>query len=87
VIICGWCGHATATLDRCTSCGHEDPPRPWVQRGQEAPTVDGRTDPVEVRKRLAEARAAIGAPVTTARLAEYLDVDQRTVRRWQKVAG
>jgi hypothetical protein len=40
VILCGWCGKATANEDRCTSCGHLDPVKPWTQRGQEAPVVD-----------------------------------------------
>jgi len=92
MIVCGWCHHGTANRDRCTTCGHVDPERPWAQRGQAAPTVvpeSGRPtlDRAEVSRKLAEARSALGSPATVARIAEYLDVDQRTVRRWQKLAG
>jgi hypothetical protein len=91
VIRCGWCGNPTANPERCTSCGHEDPPRPWVQRGEEPPTV--RTDatgrPVleakAIRRRLAEARAVL-PNATQAQLAEHLDISVRTLGRWQKVA-
>lgn len=89
VIRCGWCGKDTANRDRCTSCGHEDPARPWVQRGQEPPVVAEReagrpalTD-TEIRARLA---AVPGA--TDEALAVHWDVDPRTIRRWRaKVSG
>lgn len=89
VIRCGWCGKDTANRDRCTTCGHEDPARPWVQRGQEPPTAPAREagrPPLsldEIRKRLAEHPGA-----TDEQLAELLDVTDRTIRRWrQKVSG
>jgi hypothetical protein len=92
VILCGWCGKATANLDRCTTCGHVDPERPYVQRGEVAPSAEpdpGRPalDRATVSKRLAEARAALGSPATVAAIAEFLDVSERTVRRWQQMAG
>lgn len=94
MIECGWCGNDTANLDRCTSCGHADPARPWVQRGEDAPVTGnhepGRPelDPGEIRRRLAKARAVLGdRPATVEALAEVLDVSERTVRRWQKVSG
>lgn len=86
MIRCGWCGHATANPDRCTTCGHEDPARPWIQRGSAVPVIEGRTDSEDIRKRLATARAeltALGERATAERLAELLDVSPRTVRRWQ----
>lgn len=88
---CGWCGHPTRT-DPCGACGHEDPDRPWRQRGQEPPVV--RTDATgrpgldarAIRKRLSDARTAIGPDATAAEIAEHLDVSVRTLGRWQKVA-
>jgi hypothetical protein len=87
VIACGWCGHATANLDRCTSCGHEDPARPHRQRGSEPPVVDGRIDPTDVRKRLAEATRTLGGNPTIEALAEQLGVSPRTVRRWREMTA
>ena len=92
MIACGWCGKPTASLDRCTSCGHVDPPRPWLQRGQEPPAIahePGRpaTDPSDVGRRLATARATLGPHATVDAIAELLDVSPRTVRRWAKVSG
>lgn len=94
MIVCGWCGKPTANADRCSTCGHADPARPWVQRGQDAPVVanhdPGRPtlDAHDVARRLAAARASLeGRPATVDALAEALDVSPRTVRRWQKVAG
>ena len=81
-IVCGWCGHSTGDEDRCTSCGHEDPRRPWIQRGQEPPTWTARE---ENRRRIEEARKQLerdGQKVTRAALAELLEVDERTLRRW-----
>lgn len=79
---CGWCGHPTAT-DPCSSCGHIDPDRPWIQRGQVPPVVD---DAERHRRLLAEARDTLrreGVEPTIERLAEQLDVSPRTVRRWR----
>ncbi len=92
-ITCGWCGHPTATaetradhpanLPRCSACGHEDPARPWTQRGQEPPTVNAAD---KHRKALHEAEAAIraeGLTPTVDRIAERLDITPRNVRRWR----
>jgi hypothetical protein len=83
MIRCGWCGRPTAPAGRCQRCGHEDPGRPWVQRGQEPPDV---ADPSE---RLREARVQLeqeGRNVTTEALAEVLEVSPSTIKRWSKVA-
>lgn len=92
MIVCGWCARLTANRERCTSCGHEDPPRPWAQRGVEPPEWHPshgrpRVTPTEVARRLADARRELGDRATVERLAEHLDVSPRTVRRWQKVSG
>ena len=91
VITCGWCGKPT-TAARCVACDHEDPARPWAQRGMPAPVVERepgrpRTDPAEVAHRMAEARTALGPHATVDAIAEALDVSPRTVRRWQKVSA
>lgn len=78
MIVCGWCGKDTANEDRCTSCGHIEPTRPFVQRGEPVPRADVR------RRRLAEAAAALGPDATIERIAEFLEVDARTVRRWRQ---
>lgn len=89
VIVCGWCGKDTANHDRCTSCGHVDPERPWVQRGEPVPQVahaPGRpvVDAAEARRRL----AALGPHATDEQLAAHHDRDVRTIRRWrEKVSG
>lgn len=86
MIRCGWCGNPTAG-DPCSACGHEDPVRPWYQRGQEPPKV-AKAD--EARKRLAAARHAIeseGRKATVDALAEQLGVDPRTVRRWREMTA
>ena len=90
-VLCGWCGSPTRS-DPCGHCGHADPGRPWIHRGQDAPTV--RTDAVgrpvldaaAIRKRLAEARQSLGPNATAAELAEHLDISVRTFGRWQKLA-
>lgn len=89
MILCGWCGKQTVNRDRCTSCGHEDPARPWAQRGQPVPVVGPREAgrPVltsdEMRRRL----GSMGPDATDAQIADHFDVDERTVRRWrQKVS-
>lgn len=93
MIRCGWCGKDTANRDRCTSCGHADPERPWVQRREPVPEVShapGRpsVEPDEAARRLAAARREIGPGATVEAMAEHLGVDPRTVRRWQqKVSG
>ena len=86
MIVCGWCGAATPE-DRCPACGHEDPARPWIQRGDIPPEVirtGGRPPLVErdIRRRYAEAKRS-GA-VTVEQLAEQLDVSPRTLRDWRK---
>lgn len=89
MILCGWCGKQTGP-GRCSTCGHEDPERPYVQRGQEVPQVrlGGRpgSDRKENARRLAEARNALGSNATVEDIAEHLDVSPRTVRRWQEMA-
>lgn len=89
MILCGWC-HAATNPPRCGNCGHEDPARPWVQRGEEPPqaAAAGRAalDEREVRIRYREAKASIekaGRPVTVEALAEVLDRSPRTVREWR----
>lgn len=92
LIRCGWCDHPTPPDEDCHACGHEDPARPWIQRGRQAPTV--RTDAVgrpvldagAIRRRLRDARAALGPEATREALAEQLGVSVRTLGRWQKVA-
>lgn len=84
-LICGWCGKPTEG-DPCSACGHEDPARPWRQRGQQPPTVSKDAD---ARKRLAAARHAIeseGRRPTVEALAEAMNVSPRTVRRWRELA-
>ncbi len=84
MIVCGWCGAPTADADWCSACKHSWPRIPWEQRGQEVPGAIAQT-----RRRLDEARAAIeasGQRATVERVAEYLDVSARTVRRWQQMA-
>lgn len=93
MIRCGWCGNPTANRDRCTSCGHVDPERPWHQRGEPVPSVHvdaaGRPalDRKAIRRRLEEARHALGADATVEQIAEFLNVSVRTVGRWRKLAG
>lgn len=91
MIACGWCGVPTPE-GACASCGR-DAALPWTQRGAEPPVIEvdgaGRPalDPVVVRRRLAEARIALGDDATVQRIAEFLDVSDRTIRRWQQVSG
>ena len=95
MISCGWCGQSTPDAERCVLCRHEDPARPWVQRGLPVPRTDsheGRPalDPSDVARRIAAARLLIersGHPATIEALAEVLDVSTRTVRRWQRMAS
>lgn len=84
MLVCGWCEHPSARADLCSHCGHEDPARPWVQRGRTPPSV-AEYEVAERRRRIAEARRrleASGQPVTNSALAEVLGVDARTVGRW-----
>lgn len=76
LILCGWCGVPTPA-GACASCGR-DAVLPWTQRGTTPPQADTPT------RRLAEATAALGSDATIERIAEFLDVDPRTVRRWRQ---
>lgn len=93
MIRCGWCHGPTANVDRCSSCGHVDPERPWLQRGEAVPHIGsdavGRPslDPSAIARRLADARHALGDNATVQQLAEHLDVDPKTVRRWRALTG
>lgn len=91
MILCGWC-HQPATPPRCGACGHEDPARPWLQRGEEPPRVAteaGRPvlDEPAIRLRYRDAKRAIeaagGVPTVDA-LAEALDRSPRTIREWRR---
>jgi len=90
LIRCGWCGEATEPV-RCGACGHDDPARPWIQRAQEVPQITadvGRptNDEAEIRRRYAEAKAAVvdaGRIPTVEAIAEGLDRSPRTVRTWR----
>ena len=89
MIACGWCGEPTTSLDRCSHCGHEDPARPWVQRGQEPPTA-ADIERADRRRRIAAARRRLedaGQRVTDEALAELLGVSARTVGRWREMSG
>lgn len=94
MIVCGWCGHPTAPDARCANCRHEDPAKPWLQRGETAPLVEdtaGRPplDRAEIGQRLAVARQSLtdaGRRATVEALAELLDVSPRTVRRWREMS-
>lgn len=91
MIRCGWCGGVTEPV-RCGACGHDDPARPWVQRGQEVPQIATETgrpslEEAEVRHRYAEAKAAItesGRIPTVEAIAERLDRSPRTIRDWRR---
>lgn len=90
MIECGWCGHPTQP-GPCSYCGRPAQ-LPWWQRGQEPPTVESSTgrptlEVTEVRRRLADARQALGQHATNAAIAEHLGIAESTVRRWRKVAG
>ena len=85
MIVCGWC-HADTDPVRCSACGR-DPAVPWVQRALEPPTVSLAE---RRRRQLTAATAALraeGVEPTIDRLAERLDIDPRTVRRWRAVSG
>lgn len=78
MIACGWCG-APTPVGACASCDR-DAALPWEQRGKVAPPADSPT------RRLARATAALGSDATIERIAEYLDVSPRTVRRWREMS-
>ena len=81
-MICGWCGNASAG-DPCTSCGHEDPDRPWRQRNVPPPIKSPA-------RRLTAARRVIeadGRKATIEAMAEELGVSSRTVRRWREMSA
>lgn len=87
-IACGWCGHATEP-SRCGYCGR-DPALPYLHRGETPQILNdpeaGR--PVlnerQIGHRLAAAVAELGPGATVERLADFLGVSPRTVRRWKK---
>lgn len=84
-LICGWCGNGTRSATRCDRCGHADPARPFVQRGEEQPDESALR-----RRRLRLAEAAIraeGVEPTAERIAERLDLSPRTVRRWREMSA
>lgn len=93
MIVCGWCGHPTRSVDRCEACGHVWPQVPWEQRGEAVPQIRtdaaGRPslDPKAIRRRLREAQAELGGTTTVAQLAEHLGVSDKTVRRWREMSG
>lgn len=74
-IVCGFCAVAADAGKPCVNCRH-DPVLPYTQRGQEPVPFDGRV-------RLAQARRALGHDASVARIAEFLDVSERTVERWR----
>lgn len=80
MIVCGWCNHPTEP-GVCRSCGR-DPALPWTHRAMDPPTPA----PEHVT-RLAEAAAALGPHATIAQVAEFLDVSDRTVRRWREMSA
>jgi hypothetical protein len=82
VIECGWCGQPTKP-GRCGNC-QRDPALPWLQRGTEPPAF-GATE--VHRRRLAQAYRELGRDASVERLAEFLDVDARTVRRWRAMSA
>jgi transcriptional regulator GlxA family with amidase domain len=66
---------------------------PWTQRGSEPPLAHperdtGRPslDPSQIKQKLRIAKKELG-DVTSAALAEHLGVSERTLNRWQKLAG
>lgn len=93
MIVCGWCNTATAP-DLCSYCGR-DPALPWTQRGTEPPEATeghesgGRPalDASQVRQRIRIARKELPDDATQAQLAEALGISERTLARWQKLAG
>lgn len=94
MIECGWCGAATVP-DRCGACDHRDPAAPWLHRDMTPPIIasaSGRPvlDEHAIRRRYAEARAALsasGVTPTVEAIAEQLDRSPRTVREWRKRYG
>jgi hypothetical protein len=82
---CGWCGQPTR-VDPCSVCNHEDPDRPWLQRGQRPPTTI-QVKRNDIRHRLAQARRELGPGATVDAIAESIGVSPRTVRRWQEMSA
>lgn len=76
-IACGFCSAATDDGSPCVNC-RRDPVIPYAQRGAAPDLAD------TPRLRLAEAASALGSDATIERIAEYLAVDPRTVRRWRQ---
>jgi len=84
VILCGWCSALTDPFV-CGSCGR-NPVIPWTQRGQLPPT-EYEAKRIDARRRLSEARRALGPEATLDAIAEHLNVSSRTVRRWHEMSG
>ena len=90
-----WETTAMMPVGECRSCGHEDPARPWVQRNQKPPeATEGNSqggrptlDASQIGQRLRIARKELGPDATNAQLAEHLGISDRTLSRWQKLAG
>lgn len=90
-----WETTAFAPAGECRACGHEDPAKPWVQRAKQPPLAraeheaGGRPalDASQVRQRLRIARKELGQDATNAQLAAHLQISERTLGRWQKLAG
>jgi hypothetical protein len=79
-IVCGFCSAATDDGSPCVNCRH-DPVIPYSQRAAVPVLADAPS------LRLAEAAAALGSKATIERIAEFLDVSPRTVRRWREVSS
>lgn len=91
MIVCGWCASATEP-GFCSQCGR-DPASPWVQRNTEPPQAEGhdagrpKLDRSQVTQKLRIALKELGPDATNEQLAEHLERDESTVRRWRKLAG
>ena len=93
--ICGWCEQSTTDELICSQCGHEDPARPWLQRGKTIPLSEEREhlggrprlEPGQIRQRLRIAQKELGDNATNAQVAERLEISERTLARWQKLVG
>ena len=90
-IVCGWCRNGTAP-GQCSHCGR-DPAVPWLQRDVEPPLAEAseggrpRLSPGQIRHRLRLARKELGEGATNAQLAEKLEISERTLARWLRLAS